>query len=114
MARAVSPTLVETGEPLIVVLASMVMVVRLAGTVAPLASKTTAKRAGAPVMLTVAEGRKWHVTPLGRLPQLKVTIPERLVGVICTLVGGEKELFTMVRLAGEGVARKSAGAAMFT
>ena len=81
---------------------------------APLASNTTTKLVGLPATLTASEGEKRQVTPSGRFPQLRVTVPAKLVGVICTVTGAEKEWSTMVTFVGEGVPRESAGGGMFS
>ncbi len=57
MLRAVRGALPETAEPLIVVLAFIVMFVKLPG-VAPFASKTTEKVTGAPFTSTIVDGKK--------------------------------------------------------
>jgi hypothetical protein len=106
----VRPTLAFTGVPLIVAAPLMVMLFTVAGVVAPLASNTTTTLVDAPFTVTVADGEKIQETPAGRFPQLSVTAPAKFTGVIWTVTGGEKELLTMLTVAGDGVPKEKLGA----
>ena len=63
--------------------------------------------------MTNVEGEKIQETPVGRLPQLGVTVPAKLVGVIRTVTGCENELFTILTVAGDGVPKEKSGAGTF-
>ena len=75
-----------------------------------MAAKITAKLVGCPFTLTNVGGEKIQETPVGRLPQLGITVPAKFVGVSRTVTGCEKELFTILTVAGDGVPKEKSGA----
>lgn len=59
-------------------------------------------------------GENRHVTPVGKFPHPRVTVPEKFKGVINTVTGCENELLIMVTVAGDGVPREKSGVGTFS